>query len=173
MIGEGRLARQRVQTAARTMIWGGGGDVHRSASFRPPKPERANRDKFRKPSGMACSRFPHAIFSGDSSRFGISTLYAMMKILEGDGPDRAGVIGLIRQGFASVGLEADQIDHDRVSSDQGFLIGRSGWDRSDQGQLSSKFRKLSHSLCDIFVIMVFTYCQTLAAVWPQGKNHHP
>ena len=59
----------------------------------------------------------------------------MMKIFEGDGADRAGVIGLIRQGFAGVGLEADQPDRDRVSSDQGFLIGRSGHDRSDQGQL--------------------------------------
>ena len=56
-----------------------------------------------------------------------------MKMFEGDGADRAGVIGLIRQGFAGVGLEADQPDRDRVSSDQGFLIGRSGHDRSDQG----------------------------------------
>ena len=46
------------------------------------------------------------------------------EIFEGDGADRAGVIGLIRQGFASVGLEADQPDRDRVRSDQGFLIGR-------------------------------------------------
>ena len=29
------------------------------------------------------------------------------------------MIGLIRQGFASGGLEADQPDRDRVSSDQG------------------------------------------------------
>ena len=36
------------------------------------------------------------------------------------------MIGLIRQGFARVGLETDQPDRDRVSSDQGFLIGRSG-----------------------------------------------
>ena len=61
----------------------------------------------------------------------------MMKMFEGDGADRAGVIGLIRQGFASVGLEADQPDRDRVSSDHGFLIGRSGGDRSDQAQLSA------------------------------------
>ena len=46
-----------------------------------------------------------------------------------------GLIGRIRQGFARVGLEACQPDRDRVSSDQGFLIGRSGCDRSDQGQL--------------------------------------
>ena len=59
----------------------------------------------------------------------------MMKSFEGDGADRAEVIGLIRQGFVRVGLEADQPDRDRVSSDQGFLIGRSGCDRSDQGQL--------------------------------------
>ena len=58
-----------------------------------------------------------------------------MKIFEGDGADRAGVIGLIRQGFARVGLEADQPDRDWVSSDQGFLIGQSGCDRSDQGRL--------------------------------------
>ena len=42
---------------------------------------------------------------------------------------RAGVIGLIRQGFVGVGLEADQRDCDRVSSDQGFLIGRSGCEK--------------------------------------------
>ena len=54
---------------------------------------------------------------------------------EGNGADLAAVIGLIRQGFARVGLEADQPDRDRVSSDQGFLIGLSGCDRSDQGQL--------------------------------------
>ena len=47
------------------------------------------------------------------------------------------VIGPIRQGLAGAGLEADQPDRDRVSSDQGFLIGRSGRDRSDQGQLRS------------------------------------
>ena len=59
----------------------------------------------------------------------------MMKSFEGDGADRAGVIGLIRQGFVRVGLEADQPDSDRGSSDQGLLIGRSGCDRSDQRQL--------------------------------------
>ena len=45
----------------------------------------------------------------------------MMKIFEGDWADRTeviGLIGLIRQGFARVGLEADQPDCDRVSSDQ-------------------------------------------------------
>ena len=57
MIGEGRSA---LPTAARTMILGGG-DLHRSASFQPPKPERANQDKFRK----RCSRFLNAIFGGD------------------------------------------------------------------------------------------------------------
>ena len=64
---------------------------------------------------------------------------AMMTKNEGDGADRAGVIGLIRQGFGSVELEADQHDRDRVSSDQGFLIGRSGHDQSDRGQPSSQF----------------------------------
>ena len=112
---------------------GGGGDLHRSASFRPPKPEPSNRDKFQKPSGMACSRFPN--FLGDFCEFVISAWSAMMKIFEGDGADRAGVIGLIRQGFARVGLEAVQPDRDRVSSDQGFLIGRSGRNRAEQGQL--------------------------------------
>ena len=48
----------------------------------------------------------------------------MMKSVEGDRADRAGVIGLIRQGFVRVGLETDQPDRDRVSSDQGFLIGQ-------------------------------------------------
>ena len=57
-------------------------------------------------------------------------------MFEGDGADRAAVIRLIRQGFARVGLEADQPGRDRVSSDQGFLIGRSGCDWSAQGQLS-------------------------------------
>ena len=61
----------------------------------------------------------------------------MMRIVDGDLADQAGVIGLIRQDFARVGLEADQHDRDRVSSDQGFLIGRLGCDRSDQGQLST------------------------------------
>ena len=55
-------------------------------------------------------------------------------MFEGGRADRAEVIGLIRQGCARVGLEADQPDRDRVSSDQGFLIGRSGCDQSDQGQ---------------------------------------
>ena len=62
-------------------------------------------------------------FLGIFPDLGISTLYGNEEIFEGDGADRAGVIGLIRQGFASVGLEADQPDRDRVSSDQGFLIG--------------------------------------------------
>ena len=84
---------------------------------------------------MACSRFPNTILSWDFPRFGHFNLVCYEEIFEGDGADRAGVIGLIRQGFASVGLEADQPDRDRVSSDQGFLIGRSGCDRSDQGQL--------------------------------------
>ena len=61
--------------------------------------------------------------------------------IEGDGADRAAVIRLIQQGFARVGLEADQPDCDRVSSDQGFQIGQSGCDQSDddsdQGQLGS------------------------------------
>ena len=35
-----------------------------------------------------------------------------------------------------MGLEADQPDNDRVSSDQVFLIGRSGCDRSDQGNVA-------------------------------------
>ena len=58
----------------------------------------------------------------------------MKKTFEVDGADRAAVIGLIRQGLPRVGLEADQPDRDPVSSDHGFLIGRSGCDRSDQGQ---------------------------------------
>ena len=36
-----------------------------------------------------------------------------------------------------------QPDCGRVSSDQGFLIGRSGCDRSDQGQLRSRIMELS------------------------------
>ena len=75
MIGEGRSA---LQTASRTMI-GGGGGLHRSASFRPPKPEGANRDKFRKPAGMACSRFPNTRFSRDFCRFVMLGWSAMMK----------------------------------------------------------------------------------------------
>ena len=92
---------------------------------------------------MACSRFPNSIFSWDFFRFGHFNLVCYEEIFEGDGANRAGVIGLIRQGFASVGLEADQPDCDRVSSDQGFLIGRSGCDRSDQGQLRSRIMELS------------------------------
>ena len=47
-----------------------------------------------------------------------------MKGNEGDRDHRTGVIGLIWQVAASVELEADQPDRDRVSPDQGFLIGR-------------------------------------------------
>ena len=82
-------------------------------------------------------------FLGIFFRFGNFNLVCYEEIFEGDGANRAGVIGLIRQGFASVGLEADQPDCDRVSSDQGFLIGRSGCDRSDQGQLRSRIMELS------------------------------
>ena len=57
---------------------------------------------------MACSRFPNSIFSWDFFfRFGHFNLVCYEEIFEGDGANRAGVIGLIRQGFASVGLEAD------------------------------------------------------------------
>ena len=59
------------------------------------------------------------------------------EIFEGDGADRAWVIGLIRQGFARVGFESDLPDRDQVNSDQGLVIGRSGCDRSDPGQLRS------------------------------------
>ena len=59
----------------------------------------------------------------------------MMRINEGDGADWAGGDRADRQGLAKVGLEADQPGRDRVSSDQGFLFGRSGCDQSDQGQL--------------------------------------
>ena len=58
---------------------GGGGDLHLSASFRPPKPERANPDKVQKLSGMACSRFPNTRLSWDFSWFGISAWSAMTK----------------------------------------------------------------------------------------------
>ena len=47
-----------------------------------------------------------------------------------------------------MGLEADQPDRDRVGSDQGFQMGRSGCDRSDQGQLS---------LCDTSVRRLFPH----------------
>ena len=54
---------------------------------------------------------------------------------EGDRDDQAGVIGVIRQEVIGVirqeGFEADQHDSDRVSSDQGFLIG----DRGAIGQI--------------------------------------
>ena len=63
--------------------------LHRSASFQLLKPERTNREKFRKPCGMACSRFPNSIFSWDFPELAISTLCAMMNMLEGDGADRA------------------------------------------------------------------------------------
>ena len=110
-IGEGRSA---LRTAARTMV-GEGGGRHRSPVFWPPKPERANRDKFRKPSGMACPRLPNTVFSGDCCRFGISAWYDMTKIFDGDNADRAWVSGLIRQGFARLGLESDQqSDRDHI-----------------------------------------------------------
>ena len=68
-----------------------------------------------------------------------SVLDKFQSAIEGDGADRAAVNGLIRQGFARVGLEADQPDRDRVSSDRGFLVGQSGCDQSDQGHLRPKF----------------------------------
>ena len=64
---------------------------------------------------------------------------------EGDGADQAGVIGLIRQGFVTVGLEADQPDRDRVSSDQ--VISRSGCDRSDQGHVRSHEPSICQAHC--------------------------
>ena len=102
---------------------GGAGDLRRSATYRPPKPERANSDKVQKPSDMACSRLPITKFSWIFSQFFISAWSAMMNIFEGDGADRAAVIGLVRQGFARVGLEADQPDRDRVNSDPDRPIG--------------------------------------------------
>ena len=131
MIGEGRSA---LQTAAKTMIGGGLICIGRL------------RFDLRNPNGQIGTSFGNLLawlapgsqilyFLGIFFDLGISTLYAMKNILRETGLIRAGVIGLIRQGFASVGLEADQPDCDRVSSDQGFLIGRSGCDRSDQGQL--------------------------------------
>ena len=133
MIGEGRSA---LQTAARTMIGGGLiciGRLHFD---------------LRNLNGQIGTSFGNLLawlapgsqilyFLGIFFRFGHFNLVCYEEICEGDGANRAGVIGLIRQGFASVGLEADQPDCDRVSSDQGFLIGRSGCDRSDQGQLRS------------------------------------
>ena len=46
-----------------------------------------------------------------------------------------GLIGLIQRVAASVGLEADQPDGDRVSSGHRVLVVRSGCDQSDQGRL--------------------------------------
>ena len=69
--------------------WSEGGDLHRSASFRPPKPERANRDKFRKPSGMACSRFPNTIFVGILTIWHVSLVCYDEKVLRETGSDRA------------------------------------------------------------------------------------
>ena len=45
----------------------GGSDLHRSASFRTPKPKWADPDKVQKPSVMASSRFPDAILSWELS----------------------------------------------------------------------------------------------------------
>ena len=136
MIGKGRSA---LQTTAKTMIGGEGviciGRLHFDL--------RNLNGQIGTSFGNLLVRFVPSslIFWGDLSQFGISTLYDVMKIFEGDGTDRAGVIGLIRQSFAGVGVEADQPDRDRVSSDQGFLIGRSGCDRSDQGQLRERERE--------------------------------
>ena len=92
-----------------------GGDLHRSASFRPPKPERANQDKFRKPSGMSCSRFPSAIFSWGFWRFGISAWSAIMKNIWG------------RRGWSG---RSDRADPARFR--KGGVGSRSAWSWSGQ-----------------------------------------
>ena len=47
------------------------------------RPERANRDKFRKSSDLVCSRFANTICSWDFSRFGISAWSAMIEMVGG------------------------------------------------------------------------------------------
>ena len=76
-----------------------GGDLRRSASFRLPKPERANRDKFQKPSGMVCSRLPNTIFSADLA---FQPGLVWWKICEGDeliGQEWSGWSGKVSQGW--------------------------------------------------------------------------
>ena len=57
---------------------------------------------------MAGSRFPNSIDSWDFFPIWHVSLVCNDERNEGDGADRAGVIGLIRQVAASVGLEADK-----------------------------------------------------------------
>ena len=117
IIGEGRSA---LQTAAKTTIGGGGGgggDLHQSASFRTLQPERAYPDKAQKPYDMAWPRFPNTTFLGILFPIWHFSLVCYDEKDEEDGA-RAGEIGLIRQGLARVGLEADQPDRDWVSSDR-------------------------------------------------------
>ena len=55
------------------------------------------------------------------------------------------MIGLIWHVFAGVGLEADQPDLDRVSSDQGFLIGQSVFSsKQGAGPLGEKEAPRNH-----------------------------
>ena len=91
-----------------------GGDLHRSASFRPPKPERANRDKFRKLSGMACSRFPNPTFSWDF-------------------PDLAFQLGLLWwKSFEGRGWSGRSDRADPARFRKGGVGSRSAWSWSDQ-----------------------------------------
>ena len=57
-------------------------------------------------------------------------------------------------------MEADHTDRDRVSSDQGFLIERSGRARSDQGQLSS----------DNGIGLVCTFCKEYDRALANGEG---
>ena len=117
---------------------GGAGDLHGSASFRPPKPERANPDKVQKPSDIASSRFPNTIFLGNFPVLACQPGLLWWSFLRETGAYRAAVIGLIRQGFASVPWCWKQISLIVIRPVQirGSWSADRGCDRPDQGRLS-------------------------------------
>ena len=78
----GTYDRSALQATTRTMI-GGGIDLHRSASFRPPKPERANRDKFSETFWYGMLQVPQYYISLGFLPICISAWSAMMKNIGG------------------------------------------------------------------------------------------
>ena len=99
---------------------GGEGDPHRAASFQSTQPDRADLDKLQKPSDIAFSTSPNTFFSSDL--FGIPAWSAVTKVMR-DGDDWGRVIVLIRKGRCWRWIRHDR---DRVSSDQGLLVGDRG-----------------------------------------------
>ena len=124
------------------------------------KLERANPDKVQKSSDMVCFKFPNSIFSWDFSRFDISIWSEMF---EGDKVDRAPVIGLIWQGFATVGLETDQPDRDRVNSSWSADRGAIGQIKTNKSYLRVEWWKSRRCRCKNVAYKNQEHCDALAS----------